>query len=125
MTRGWRASIFCSPQKGEGENEDQRSGFPNDDLTHLLGVPAARVPMVVPPWPSGTRALEQREILASWPLKTATKPPENRGQFAVGLLKKVIELISEKIYVRKILDSYFNNKITKECISLNLLYYLC
>jgi hypothetical protein len=81
--------------------------------------------MVVPPWLLGTRALEQREILASWPPKTATKPPENSSQFAVGLLKKVIELISEKIYVRKILDSYFNNKITKECISLNLLYYLC
>jgi hypothetical protein len=27
--------------------------------------------------------------LASWPLKTATKPPENSSQFAVGSLKRV------------------------------------
>jgi len=39
--------------------------------------------MVVPPWPSGTRALEQREILATRLLKTATKPAENSSQFAV------------------------------------------
>jgi len=38
---------------------------------------------------------------------------------------KVIELINEKICLRRILDSYFNNKITKECISPNLLCYLC
>ena len=79
----------------ESENEDQRSSFPNDDLTHSLLFlvflqQSARVPTAVPPWPSGTRALEQREILASQLRKTATKPAENSSQFAVCSLNIVI-----------------------------------
>jgi hypothetical protein len=39
---GMEGSHFLLPFS-ESENEDQRSGFPNDDLTHSLffGVPAA------------------------------------------------------------------------------------
>jgi hypothetical protein len=68
-------------------NEDERSGFPNDELTHSLifGVPAG-VPTVVPPWPSDTRALEQREFLASQLRKAATQTPQNGSQFAVWSL---------------------------------------
>jgi len=45
---------------------------------------------VVPPWLPGTRALEQREILASRLQKTATKPAENSSQFAVYSLNLVL-----------------------------------
>jgi len=45
---------------------------------------------VMPPWPPGKRALEQREILASWLQKAATKTPENSSQFAVWSLNRVI-----------------------------------
>jgi len=54
----------------------------------LAFLQSTRVSKVVPPCPPGTRALEQREILASRQLKTATKPAENRGQFAVCSLNK-------------------------------------
>jgi hypothetical protein len=49
--------------------------------------------MVVPPWPLGTRALEQRELLATRLQKAATKPAENSSQFAVGLLYKVNNIL--------------------------------
>jgi hypothetical protein len=58
----------------------------------FFGVPAtgqSGVPTAVPPWPWGTRALGQREILASQLRKAATKPAENSSQFAVWSLKTV------------------------------------
>jgi hypothetical protein len=71
-TQGMVASIFCSPSQ-KMLNEDERSGSPNDELTlsPIFGVPAG-VPMVVPPWLSDTRALKQREFLASQLRKAAT-----------------------------------------------------
>ena len=35
LPRRWRAAVFCSPSQ-KVLNEDERSGFPNDDLTYLL-----------------------------------------------------------------------------------------
>jgi len=63
------------------------------DLLAFFGVPAAGqpgVPTAVPPWPWGTRALGQREILASRLRKAATKLAENSSQFAVWSLNVVI-----------------------------------
>jgi hypothetical protein len=71
----------------ESENEDQRSGFPNEDLTKLgsfSGRSCSRL------GPHGRAALAIRyasaraaEILATRLQKTATEPAENRSQVAI------------------------------------------
>jgi hypothetical protein len=86
-------SRFLLPPSQKMLNEDERSSSPNDDdPLAFFGVPATGqpgVPTAVPPWPSGTRALGQREILASQLRKAATKPAENSSQFAVWSLNRV------------------------------------
>jgi hypothetical protein len=74
--RGWWAAIFCSPKvSSESENKNQ-----------ILEMTTRRPTR---PWLQGTRALEQREILASRLRKTATKPAKNSSQFAVCSLNLV------------------------------------
>jgi hypothetical protein len=83
--RGWWAAIFCSPKvSSESENENQILEMTTRRPTRsFFGVPA------VDYWLPGTRALEQREILASRLRKTATKPAENSSQFAIYSLNVV------------------------------------
>jgi len=56
---------------------------------------------VVPPWPSGTRALEQREILASWLQKAAAKPLPTKQQPVCRLLDKWSGKSKQQVCFRK------------------------
>jgi hypothetical protein len=103
---GMVGSRFLLPPSQKMLNEDERSSSPNDD--DLYGFwwscnISARGPTAVPPWPLGTRALGQREILASRLRKAATKPTENSSQFAVWSLNRVIK-------IKVLLVIYINSK---------------
>jgi hypothetical protein len=71
-------SHFLLPPSQKMLNEDERSSAPNDDDPLAFLVFLSQVSQgSPPPWPGGTRALGQREILASW--LTRSPPPDSIG----------------------------------------------